>query len=527
MGIPSYFSQIIKGYPQIVRSFPHHSKTKFHNLYMDCNSIVYDAIRALNGPVNETKLIQEVIAKIEAYILKIGPSDTVMVAFDGVAPFAKMNQQKTRRYKSSFLAAKSEWSTSNITPGTKFMDELSKQLTNAFTGSETKYKVKQMVVSGSNDIGEGEHKIFQHIRENPKRDQNVLVYGLDSDLIMLTIFHSHLYENGYIFRETPEFIKSCGKPQATSKSHKPHSGKSLPSKTANDEQELSFLDIRLLCQSIQKEMGCDASLTSRVYDYVFLCFMLGNDFLPHFPALNLRTHGMTTLMQTYNQIIGKFPTRYLVDMTTRTIHWNHFSALIKELAKNEHTLLLAEYGVRDKHDKRFWPMKTKEERDFAQLNIPIIYRAEEKYICPNEPLWEERYYKALFHTADKRAIAKNYLEGLEWVFRYYSGNCPDWRWSYEHHYPPLLADLQYYCPTNGTTLIPVCRKAFTPAIQLAYVLPKAQFDLLPEPMRNFLLTNYGEHYSDNLEFQWAFCRYFWEAHINFMHISVDELDNWR
>jgi 5'-3' exonuclease len=113
------------------------------------------------------------------------------------------------------------------------------------------------------------------------------------------------------------------------------------------------------------------------------------------------------------------------------------------------------------------------------------------------------------------------------VFRYYSGDCPDWRWSYEHHYPPLLADLQYYCPTNGTTLIPVCRKAFTPAIQLAYVLPKTQFDLLPEPMRDFLLTNYGEHYSDNLEFQWAFCRYFWEAHINFMHISVDELDNWR
>lgn len=481
---------------------------------MDCNSIVYDAIRTMNGIVDETKLIQEVIAKIDAYIVKIAPSNTVMVAFDGVAPFAKMNQQKTRRYKSSFLSVKSEWSTSNITPGTQFMDELSKQLGIAFVGTETKYKIQTMVVSGSNEIGEGEHKIFQHIRQNPKIDQNVLVYGLDSDLIMLTIFHSHLYENGFIFRETPEFIKSCGKPKESGLKH------------SDDEKELSFLNIRLLCDSIQTEMGCDASLTSRVYDYVFLCFMLGNDFLPHFPALNLRTHGMTSLMDTYRKTIGKYPNRYLVDIQTRTVHWNHFGTLVKELAKNEHTLLMSEYEVRDKHDKRFWPMKTQEEQDFAQLNIPIIYRAEEKYICPSEPLWEQRYYKALFHTTDKRGISKNYLEGLEWVFRYYSGECPDWRWTYEHHYPPLLADLQYHCPINGAILIPNCRRAFTPAVQLAYVLPKAQFGLLPEKMRHFLQSNYSEQYSDNLEFQWAFCRYFWEAHIKFIPITVEELDSW-
>ena len=205
MGIPSYFSQVIKNYPSIVRNLKQHrqNKTHFHNLYMDCNSIIYDAIRSMNTkePALEARLIRQVISNIEAYILKINPSNTVIIAFDGVAPFAKMNQQKTRRYKSAFMAKvePSEWSTSNITPGTQFMSELSKQILVSFSKTETKYNIKKMIVTGSDETGEGEHKIFKYIRDNTHLEQNVIIYGLDSDLIMLAIFHRHLYKNGYIF----------------------------------------------------------------------------------------------------------------------------------------------------------------------------------------------------------------------------------------------------------------------------------------------------------------------------------------
>ena len=512
MGIPSYFSQVIKNYPSIVRNLKHHkqSKTQFHNLYMDCNSIIYDVVRTVNTK-DTSQLIQQVISNIEAYIIKINPSNTVIIAFDGVAPFAKMNQQKTRRYKSAFMAkveraGPSEWSTSNITPGTKFMDELSLQMGKAFANTERKYNVKKMIVTGSNETGEGEHKIFKHIRDNPDLTQNAMIYGLDSDLIMLAIFHRHLFNNGFIFREAPEFMKSSIK--------------------VDDSDEPYVLDMGLLGDSIMKDMNCRFPDRRRIYDYVFMCFLLGNDFLPHFPALNIRTHGISSLMDTYVEHIGKFPDRFFID--DGKIQWRYFGIFIRELAKNEHVFLLNEYTLRDKHDKRVWKTETEADRANALLNVPIIYRSEEKYICPNEKQWEDRYYKALLHMERKpKAICTNYLEGLEWVFKYYSSDCPDWRWTYEYHYPPLLTDLQHYVPDFHTTFISKSRPPFTPNVQLAYVLPLAQFDLLPEKTRAFLLSRYGEHYSEKVDFQWAFCRYFWEAHVCFKPISADDIDKWE
>ena len=58
------------------------------------------------------------------------------------------------------------------------------------------------------------------------------------------------------------------------------------------------------------------------------------------------------------------------------------------------------------------------------LHIPIKNRELEKYINPNQQGWENRYYKTLFEidiTDDyRRKICINYLEGLEWTFKYYT-----------------------------------------------------------------------------------------------------------
>ena len=63
-------------------------------------------------------------------------------------------------------------------------------------------------------------------------------------------------------------------------------------------------------EAIAKELndGDDITNTSqkqRLYDYIFICFLLGNDFLPHFPALNIRTDGIDRITSAYKQTISK------------------------------------------------------------------------------------------------------------------------------------------------------------------------------------------------------------------------------
>ena len=71
--------------------------------------------------------------------------------------------------------------------------------------------------------------------------------------------------------------------------------------------------------------------------------------------------------------------------------------------------------------------------------------------------WNYRYYKTLFEcepTPERvKQICMNYMEGLEWTFKYYRSSCPDWRWKYNYSYPPLLSDLLKHIPYFDTTFI--------------------------------------------------------------------------
>ena len=534
MGIPSYFSYIIKNYSNIIRNsnfFKDESNVVLDNLFMDCNSIIYDAVRNVEKNKNnilkneiENSIINDVIINIEKYIYNIKPKNTLFIAFDGVAPFAKMNQQRTRRYKTLFMSKANKinneepfWNTSSITPGTKFMENLSKQIETKFKFTENKYNLKKIIISSSNEKGEGEHKLMEYIRLGKNNNETIALYGLDADLIMLSIFHIKYCKNIFVFREAPEFIKS-----------------SIPVNIQNSENDLYFLDIENLSKSILLEMQCKYPDNHRIYDYVFICFLLGNDFLPHFPAMNIRTHGINKIIDIYRNFIGNKMDCYFISKDTNKINWKNVGIFLNEIAKREHEYLLNEYHVRDKFDKRKWSNNTPEEKEDFLTNIPVIYRSTEKYISPDNKFWEKRYYKSLFHHYNEekheeniKNISMNYIEGLEWVYKYYTGGCPNWKWKYNYHYPPLFKDLVKYIPHFETDFITnVDNNSFLSETQLSYVLPYSQLDLLPNNICNFLRQNYLELYPDNYEFQWAFCRYFWEAHPILPEISIELLEQW-
>ena len=527
MGIPSYFSKIIKEYAAIIRNMNILKDVSFDHCFMDCNSIIYDCVHELDQSMDksifEKTLVENVIQKIKYYTELIKPSKTLYIAFDGVAPFAKMEQQRTRRYKTYFTSTlsftnepnKDKWNTSAITPGTEFMKYLSEQIQYAFSYLENTYQIQNIIVSSSDECGEGEHKLFEYVRSQDFKQDNVFLYGLDSDLIMLSIYHLKYCKNIYIFREAPEFIKNA-----------------LPiTVKENNDTDIYFLDIFHLANCIIQNMSCVDKKIERAYDYIFLCFLLGNDFLPHFPAMNIRSHGIDTLLSIYKNTIGNSRDSYLINKNGN-INWKNVRTILTEISKNETTFIQKEYSSRNRFDNYKYAETTTKEKELLFQNTPIIYRQQEKYINPTIEFWELRYYKSLFNQCPTkefiREIATNYLEGLEWVYKYYTKGCVDWKWKYKYHYPPLFVDLVKQVPHFAMDFLKEKPKMpFCPEVQLCYVLPSPSHFLLPTKIQTFIANNYKELYPDHYTFEWAFCRYFWESHPMLPTIPVTLLECWN
>ena len=215
MGIPYYFSYLIKNHSAAIIS-KLDALNNIHNLFIDSNSLIYDSLN-FNEFVNlsqfENFIIKHVIIKIEEIIKTINPSETIYIAFDGVPPFAKINQQKNRRYKSAYqneiFNKTIVWDTCAITPGTLFMTNLNDAIANHFKNTNFN---RQIILSLSNEHGEGEHKIFNYIRESTTiMSKNNVIYGMDADLFMLSLNHLKYTQNIYLYRETPLFINNLDK----------------------------------------------------------------------------------------------------------------------------------------------------------------------------------------------------------------------------------------------------------------------------------------------------------------------------
>jgi 5'-3' exonuclease len=529
MGIPSYFSHIVKNHRHIIKKYSQ-NKDKINNLYLDSNSIIYDAVNEIPKDCNyvqiEDKLIKSVCDKLIYYIKLLQPTNNLFIAFDGVAPVAKLDQQRRRRYMSWFQSQltsngdiNNKWNTSAITPGTSFMNQLSISIKTRFSNPK-EFGLHNIIISASDDAGEGEHKIYEFIRNNKDyhKSSSTVIYGLDADLIMLTLNHLHISDKMYLFRETPHFIKSLD--------------------NTLDPSELYLLDIPQFGLSIIDDLNGTQRHNSsdilkpqgnKLFDYIFICFLLGNDFMPHFPALNIRTKGIDRLMNSYKHILGD---KNLYLTNGDKIIWKNFRKYMEYLASNELEYIQDEYKIRNKmaNRKPFHKEneKEKEKENDELLMVPMKDRSVELYINPFEDGWRERYYSSLFDIKinDERCkeICINYLEGLEWTMKYYTSGCINWRWTYKYHYPPLLSDLIKYIPYFDTCLLDTLEKnPVSPIVQLCYVLPKNTHYLLPQKINAKISKEHPEWYDTNCKFQWAFCKYFWESHIDMPHIDISEL----
>lgn len=577
MGIPSYFSNIVKRHKAVIKKLA--GLPEIHNLYMDTNGLIYDAVRVVGssrGMTNqdyECLIIDTVCNKISEYVALFHPSDKVFIAFDGVAPVAKLNQQRERRYKSWFtsvveqtiiqknmlldplsaartttttttIGADKAWNTSAITPGTLFMNKLNTRMRDYCEVKAREFgNTIAYIYSGSDIAGEGEHKIFEYIRENAlyHKDTTTLIYGLDADLIMLCLNHLHISQNIYLYRDTPDFIQSLDSTLSSNDNYYldiPAFACSLEAIMRETKETGVAPDVVTAYVSDAKTKSVEPQTTTRITpevvaaidDYIVMTFILGNDFMPHFPSLNLRTNGMTVLLQTYANMF-KNSKDYLVTRVSgrQVIVWKTMRAFIALLAETEHNRFMNEHKMRDRQGKQRFGggsggggtkfgtrafgdttatstvnVNTTPVVDIRELTkvacnkvvqlvanvekchslndfmtIPMQERAVEKYIDPFKENWEFRYYDALFDidiyaktgrgapTIDRlQMICVNYIEGLEWTMRYYSTGCVDWRWTYKYAYAPLLVDLMRYMPHLDSALFPNATEVKNPVRDL-------------------------------------------------------------
>jgi len=481
MGIPSYFSYVLKHHKIMKRL----NDVKCNSLFLDANSIIYDVIYDTNSNLNSNlnsniDIYHGVFDKIKHIIDKINPTFTY-VSFDGVVPLAKMSQQKQRRYKSYLtkkILKKNNWNTNAITPGTTFMNELDDYLKN-----ELIHSTMNTIFSGSKENGEGEQKIFEYIR-NHEIDGNVFIYGLDADLIMLSLLHLQNADI-YLYRETKHFAYIKG---------------------VNPELDYVFNmdEMGLQIEAIfEKNESKNA-----IENYCFLCFLCGNDFLPHFASIQIRNHGIDYLIEVYKKI-----NKPLVSGTN--INWSTLHELCSELGEKEEELIKLNVEWKKKMASYSCPLTPEESLDA----LPLKDIKREIYVSTHL----DKYYSFLFKNEEKD-VCKNYLQMLEWTWFYYHGINKNNYMCYHFHCAPLFSSLKKYIPCFNEELVEIDETPPPSSIvQLLYVLPYEDYHLIPidtKPIEkkyiNLTETNFLIHFD--------FCKFFWEGHVDFNYIDIKDLD---
>jgi 5'-3' exonuclease len=434
MGIPSYFSHLVKNHPSIIKKYVK-DILKVDNLYLDCNSIIYDAYSKMEfDKLTESvaiSIIRRVIYKIEEYITVIKPSQTVIVAFDGVAPVAKLEQQRSRRYKSwyqneiSRMIFKKDkedpWNTTAITPGTKFMAELNDMVSKHFTKTVCdKFNVSNIVVSGSDKVGEGEHKLMTAMRA--RKPRSCTIYGLDADLILLALLLDA--ETGcqvVLLREAQEFESRAA------------------------EGGFRHLLIRDLGNVL---VGGVPGRAGRIRDYVATMTLLGNDFLPHGLTRTVHDDGVPVLLDILRREVWS-ARRSVVCPATGFLLREGVRSVVRAWAATEEADMLrsVEAAVGARASKGRVPAG-KEGNPVAEAlaewqATPARWCALGRLLSVKTggllPTWRSVVRESWGAGADGGA----YLEGVAWVWDYYSGRmggvCQGW--VYDRHLPPLWSDV--------------------------------------------------------------------------------------
>ena len=292
---------------------------------------------------------------------------SIFLAIDGVAPRAKMNNQRDRRFRSSYESQhvdsymheklqmtfeQVDFKSNSISPGTEFMLDLTQHIEffikRKFYEDSNWSKLK-VFFSPGNVPGEGEHKIMDYVRSwsqgpdaNP-RDVHC-VYGNDSDLVLLSL-KLHL-PNVFILREPNVFSDADKRVNYAAKRFtEKEDFEILYVNILREYLYLEFLDEEMMAKFDEKNESFKANCPKNrqrinaerfIDDFVLLTCLVGNDFLPAVYGLSTKNGHLDLFIRE----LKKFYKREGLFLVYREeILWANVALLIEQLSCHQESFL--------------------------------------------------------------------------------------------------------------------------------------------------------------------------------------------
>jgi len=491
MGIPFFFGWICKSTnDKILRVKDPKTVVKIDNLYLDSNGIIHNAVKEIffppkprkrfapvhssiknTEPIKELskeekikKVFKKVVDDIDSLVKLVDPKELLFVAIDGTAPISKQAQQRQRRYKSANLKTDEEidlFDTSAITPGTKFMEKLSIYVESFLKKKESEYKIK-IIYSGPETSGEGEHLCIENIR-NSDKDKSFMVYGLDLDLVVLTMA-TH-YEKIYLLRED-QFCM---------------------------DTHYYVVDVNMISDQLFKKYDNVNSKTQFIDDFIFLCFLVGNDFLHNLPAF-FNLESSIELMLNTRKKLGDIP----ITNKNFSVNMENLLLFFKEISKIEDRLIASQLAE-DRYENIVLNSSLKDTNK-KELGIDL-----------NK--FRIGYYKKA-KVEDIEVYCRRYIQGLDWVNWYYHNPAKNWQWLFPYHYSPLICDLVEFLEKNKTIkrMSQVKKIPLTSEQQLLCVIPPRSKELLSKKLQKFYThPELIEYFPETFELDYSGKLKEWEA----------------
>ncbi|KAK7507070.1 hypothetical protein BaRGS_00001921, partial [Batillaria attramentaria] len=509
-------------------SQPNPNDVEFDNLYLDMNGIIHPCCHPEDKPEpkNEDEMMILIFQYIDRIFSIVRPRQLLYMAIDGVAPRAKMNQQRSRRFRASKESgeksklmnemreemmskgmqlpppkpAAEKFDSNCITPGTPFMFRLADCLRfyiHDRLNNDPGWAGIKVILSDANVPGEGEHKIMDYIRRQraqPDHDPNTrhCLCGADADLIMLGLATHEV--NFTIIREEfkpnqPRPCEMCGQ---------------FGHEMKNCEGMMRYRNREYLERELRMDnLPFPYEFERAVDDWVFMCFFVGNDFLPHLPSLEIREGAIDRLVKLYKNAVYKTG-GYLTD--SGVVALERVQLVMTELGHVEDEIFKKRRDDELNFRRRTKARKERERRQqqheamrrggllgavpigrggstsnnlrhqayemrkqgmatssrdqqnmsaAAELKQMMNQGAQKKDEDSDEEppddvrLWEDgwkdRYYSQKFDVDPKdivfrHNVANHYVRGLCWVLRYYYQGCASWKWYFPYHYAPFASD---------------------------------------------------------------------------------------